>query len=433
MRIVVRGFSIDALSSVRVELAELCAILMRGARGLRAKGYELFFACLGSFLVFENCTTMARWASVDYRRTFLVVLLLVAYSSSVWLSTPCFVRAFSSAPRVQHPAIFSRPAHPHLLSATIDDHDDKKSTLSAAKLAPLWTSLAATAGLLRPDAIGPTLGSLPTVSASLSVLMLAMGLTTSPKDVRDSFSQQRGVLLLNAICCFVMMPLLAVAITRNFLNCSPQVAAGTIILGSVGGGQASNLFALLAGGSVSLSVVCTLSTTILGVVATPYVVGLLLGKSIPMNGMAILISTARLVLAPLCAGIALSGLFPGMSRKLPTAKLGIVAMMILCAGGAANSADSLLASTMWKPAVACSVLLPIIGGAVALVLANLFKIDETSKRTLVVEVLSKSPTVAYVIALKHFDKATAVVPSAGMVSLAVLGALVASIWSRHEQ
>jgi len=63
----------------------------------------------------------------------------------------------------------------------------------------------------------------------------------------------------------------------------------------------------------------------------------------------------------------------------------------------------------------------------------MFKIDETSKRTLVVEVLSKSPTVAYVIALKHFDKATAVVPSAGMVSLAVLGALVASLWSRREQ
>ena len=340
---------------------------------------------------------------------------MAAYSSSVWLSTPCFVRGFSSAPRAQHPTIYSRP-HPHLLTrqpadvqryrssngndatrqslaATLADHDDQKRTKSAAKLAPLWTSVAATAGLLRPDAIGPTLGSLPAVSASLSVLMLAMGLTTSPKDVCDSFSQQRGVLLLNMMCCFVLMPLLAVAITRYLPNCSPQVAAGTIILGSVGGGQASNLFALLAGGSVSLSVVCTLSTTILGVAATPFIVELLLGKSIPMNTFQVLISTARLVLAPLCAGIALSGLLPEMSRRLPTAKLGIVAMMILCAGGAANSAGLLLRSTMWKPAVACSVLLPIIGGAVALVLANMFKIDETSKRTLVIEVLSKSPTV----------------------------------------
>ena len=49
VRIVVRGFSIDALSSVRVELAELCAILMRGARGLRAKGYELLSGLILSF------------------------------------------------------------------------------------------------------------------------------------------------------------------------------------------------------------------------------------------------------------------------------------------------------------------------------------------------------------------------------------------------
>ena len=167
---------------------------------------------------------MARWAPVDYRQTFLVALL-AAHSFSTWLSKPCFVSAFSSAPRSwSHSTICSRP-HRHLLTrqpsdvqryrpsnrndapclsllATLDDHDGQKSTKSAAKLAPLWTSVAATAGLLRPDDIGPTLGSLPAVSASLSVLMLAMGLTTSPKDVSDSFSQQRCVLLLNAICCF---------------------------------------------------------------------------------------------------------------------------------------------------------------------------------------------------------------------------------------
>ena len=314
------------------------------------------------------------------------------------------------------------------LGDQFDSNDE--STKSAAKMAPLWTTLAATAGLLRPEAIGPTLGSLPVVSTSLSVLMLAMGLTTSPNDVRNSLSEHRSVLLLNIICCFIMMPLLAMAISQILPGCSPQVAAGTIILGSVGGGQASNLFALLAGGSVSLSVVCTLSTTILGVVATPLVIGMLLGKSIPMDGMAVLKSTARLVLAPLCTGIALSGVFPNLPNKVPTAKLGLLAMIFLCAGGAANSTASLLGSNMWKRAVACSVALPIMGGAAALFLANLLKIEEKSKRTLVVEVLSKSPTVAYVVALRHFDAATAIVPSAGMVSLAILGALVASMWSR---
>ena len=308
-------------------------------------------------------------------------------------------------------------------------NNSDERTKSAAKMVPLWTTLAATAGLLRPETIGPTLGSLPAVSTSLSVLMLAMGLTTSPRDVRSSLSKHRPVLLLNAMCCFILMPLLAMAISQMLPGCSPQVAAGTIILGSVGGGQASNLFALLAGGNVSLSVVCTLSTTLLGVVATPLVIGILLGKSIPMDGMAVLQSTARLVLAPLCAGIALNGLFPSLQKRIPTANAGVIAMILLCAGGAANSAASLLNSTLWKSAVACSILLPVVGGAVALALAIVLKIEETSKRTLVVEVLSKSPTVAYVIALRHFDAATAAVPAAGMVSLAILGALVASIWS----
>jgi BASS family bile acid:Na+ symporter len=149
-----------------------------------------------------------------------------------------------------------------------------------------------------------------------------------------------------------------------------------------------------------------------------------------MDVMAVLKSTAKLVLAPLCAGIALSGLYPKLPRRVPTAKLGIVALMVLCAGGSANSAASILGMSLWKSAVACSVLLPMLGGAGALLLANLLHVEEASKRTLVVEVLSKSPTLAYVIALRHFDAATAAVPSAAMVSLAILGALVASIWSR---
>ena len=54
---------------------------------------------------------------------------------------------------------------------------------------------------------------------------------------------------------------------------------------------------------------------------------------------------------------------------------------------------------------------------------------ERTKRTLVVETLSKSPTLAYILALKHFDLSVALIPGAAMVTLAVVGALVASAWS----
>jgi predicted Na+-dependent transporter len=56
-----------------------------------------------------------------------------------------------------------------------------------------------------------------------------------------------SIVIINAVLCFTMMPLRT---------------AGMVLLGSVSGGQGSNLFALLAGGDVALSVVCTLSTII---------------------------------------------------------------------------------------------------------------------------------------------------------------------------
>ena len=46
-----------------------------------------------------------------------------------------------------------------------------------------------------------------------------------------------------------------------------------------------------------------------------------------------------------------------------------------------------------------------------------------------IETLSKSPTLAYVLASKHFGLSASTIPAAGMISLAVIGAIVGSIWS----
>ncbi len=52
-----------------------------------------------------------------------------------------------------------------------------------------------------------------------------------------------------------------------------------------------------------------------------------------------------------------------------------------------------------------------------------------NRRTLVVETLSKSPTLAYVLAKRHFGDNAAAIPAAGMVSLAIVGAAVATVWT----
>ena len=55
------------------------------------------------------------------------------------------------------------------------------------------------------------------------------------------------------------------------------------------------------------------------------------------------------------------------------------------------------------------------------------------RRTLVVEMLSKSPTIAFILAKRHFGEWAAAIPAAGMVSLAVAGANVSSLWGIFDR
>ena len=308
---------------------------------------------------------------------------------------------------------------------------------SFCQLAPVWTTIAAFVGLSKSSIIAPTLGSLSIMQNALVTLMLAMGLTIAPECFSAAIKNPI-IIIFNAILCFGMMPLLAIMMTKVF-HYNPSQTAGVIILGSVSGGQASNLFALLAGGDVALSVICTLSTTLIGALITPLLIQRLLKCIVYVNAIAVLKSVTSLVLAPLVCGLSFGRSFPNLVEKMrpfcPT--IGVLATLILVAGGAANSVSFQRPDLV---SVSASFLLPIIGGVAALVLTNLFqklighdktsvKVNEETKRTLVIETLSKSPTLAYVIAQKHFGPSAASIPASGMVSFAVVGAMAASFWS----
>ena len=286
-----------------------------------------------------------------------------------------------------------------------------------------------------------TCGHVFTLQAALAVLMLAMGLTMTPEALEAALQQPR-VILLNMLLCFGAMPLMALLVTVVLgpTLVSPSQRMGTILLGCVSGGQASNLFTLLAGGDVALSVICTLSTTLVGVVATPLLVQALLGASVPVQALGVLKSVATLVLLPLVTGLALGRFLSAQwlqtLRSQYCQRVGLGATMILVAGGASNAAAS-MAMTNIKGAssllstIGISVLLPLMGGAAALGVASFLPqtiLPEASKRALVIEVLSKSPTLAHVLALRHFGVAAASIPAVSMVSLALVGALVASTW-----
>ena len=202
---------------------------------------------------------------------------------------------------------------------------------SFCQLAPLWTLIAAAVGIYKASSIAQTIGSLSVMQKALSTLMLAMGLTITPKDFKEA-AKKPSIIFLNAFLCFGMMPLISMGIA-SALNYNPNQTAGIILLGSVSGGQASNLFTLLAGGDVALSVVCTISTTFLGVLATPLLIKYLLQTVVEVRFMSVLQSVANLVLLPLSIGLITGKIAPRLVKNISPfcPIIGVLSTMILVA------------------------------------------------------------------------------------------------------
>ncbi|KAL3939412.1 MAG: hypothetical protein SGBAC_005854 [Bacillariaceae sp.] len=356
------------------------------------------------------------------------------------------------------------------------EHKIANRTLAAnllakfALLAPLWTSLTAIYAITNPSS-AKIFGTPKIMQSALLTLMFAMGMAILPKDVSRAISNPK-IIMMNAALCFGMVPLLGLGLSQvlslvaagftggsssSFLLSSKNTQVGLLLLASVSGGQASNLFTLIAGGDVALSVICTLTTTLLGVLATPLLTKVLVGQTVDVNLMGVVQSVATLVLIPLVSGLGIGQCLPARihQRIVPcTPVVGILATLILVAGGASSLQS--IGPRQWIATALPSSLLCLLSGAIALKCINVWNhhhhhhrsssnsnsssssskssqdetlINETAKRALVVETLSKSPTLAYFLASKHFGTEAAAVPAAAMVTLAVLGAFVASLWS----
>ena len=119
--------------------------------------------------------------------------------------------------------------------------------------------------------------------------MLSMGITLTPQDFIDVASRP-GAVLMQFSLCYAMMPLLALGLGKAF-GISPALMAGMVLVGSINGGQASNLCTYIAKGNVALSVLMTTATTIGAIFMTPLLCKAVLGTVVPVDAVGIAKST----------------------------------------------------------------------------------------------------------------------------------------------
>ncbi|MEL0660375.1 bile acid:sodium symporter family protein [Psychromonas arctica] len=292
-------------------------------------------------------------------------------------------------------------------------------------LFPVWAILLSLLAFFQPSLFT----SLKTfIVPLLTIIMLAMGLTLTPKDFANVSKNIKAVSV-GVILQFTVMPIVALIIA-TLMNFDANLTVGLVLVGAVAGGTSSNVMCFLAKGDVALSISMTAISTLLSVIFTPLLVELLAGKSIdiPVTGM--IISLIKIVLVPVVLGIVLNTLLHKSIKKIAPALplISMAAIVIIIAIVVALNAEKLVEVGSM---VAIAVILHNSFGLLAgYWITKKLGFEEKVCRTIAFEVGLQNSGLATALAMKFFAPTAAIAGTIFSIWHNISGSILAGYWSR---
>jgi BASS family bile acid:Na+ symporter len=224
------------------------------------------------------------------------------------------------------------------------------------------------------------------------------------------------------------MPALALGLS-SALGLPAALTAGMVLVGSINGGQASNLCTYIAKGDVALSVLMTTCTTIGAIFMTPLLCKVLLGAIVPVNAVGVAISTVQVVLLPIVVGMLANAKFPKSVKKIEPFSpiVGVLSTCILVGSAVAQCAGPIKSAGL--PLQLAAMLLHVLGGLAAYFGCKPLGYNEQTCRTFAIETSMKSSAFGFLLACLHFDSFLVRVPAAvSVVWMALVGSSLAVVF-----
>ena len=294
-------------------------------------------------------------------------------------------------------------------------------------LFPVWAILLSVLAFFQPSLFT----SLKTfIVPLLTIIMLAMGLTLTPKDFANVSKNIKAVSV-GVILQFTVMPIVALIIA-TLMNFDTNLTVGLVLVGAVAGGTSSNVMCFLAKGDVALSISMTAISTLLSVIFTPLLVELLAGKSIDIPVMGMIISLIKIVLVPVVLGIVLNTLLHKPIQKIAPALplISMAAIVIIIAIVVALNAEKLVEVGSM---VAIAVILHNSFGLLAgYWITKKLGFEEKVCRTIAFEVGLQNSGLATALAMKFFAPTAAIAGTIFSIWHNMSGSLLAGYWSRSS-
>lgn len=267
----------------------------------------------------------------------------------------------------------------------------------------------------------------------IQVIMFGMGATLTVADFSRVLKMPRAVLI-GIFLQFSIMPFVGFGLAKAF-DFEPSVAAGVILIGACPGGVASNLMTFLSKGNVALSVTMTACSTLIAPIMTPLLMSYLAGEMVEVVFMDWVINILKIIIIPIAIGLILNTVLRAMSKRGEwldrclswIAMVGICVIVGIIIGG---SRDKLM--TIGIALVAASVIHNLVGYLLGYFGARVAKLDETSCRTVAIEVGLQNGGMATALAIGTLkDPLAALGPAIFGPWMNISGSILASWWAAH--
>ncbi|MFD1384442.1 bile acid:sodium symporter family protein [Rhodanobacter aciditrophus] len=293
------------------------------------------------------------------------------------------------------------------------------------QLFPVWAVLLSVLALLQPEFF---VGLKGYILPLLMAIMLAMGLTLSPKDFKRVGKNGKAVAV-GVLLQFLVMPITAFFIAMAF-GFDSELTVGMLLVGSVAGGTSSNVMCYLAKGDTALSISMTAISTLLGVVLTPLLVSVMIGTSVDVPVASMLMSLVKIVFIPVAIGVLINTVAHNAVRKaefiLPY--ISMFAIVLIIAIVVALSAGKI--ATVGALVAAAVILHNGIGLMLGYFVTSWMGFDKKVCRTIAFEVGLQNSGLASALAIQFFTPGAALPGSIFSVWHNISGSLIASYWSK---
>ncbi|MCA3563728.1 MAG: bile acid:sodium symporter [Methylocystis sp.] len=173
------------------------------------------------------------------------------------------------------------------------------------------------------------------LAAMIFVIMLGMGAALTPRDFALAIKRPYAMLI-GLVSQYGFLPLIGLGLALALPVADP-VKIGIVVMSCMPGGTTSNIFTYFAKGNLALSVLMTINSTIVGVIAIPILVVASLAVLTATGNLEVVVPTQNIVLtlvlllAPVLIGLALRkwNANVGALVELVGGALGIIFIVLL--------------------------------------------------------------------------------------------------------